>query len=610
MDKQQAFLHHRGPVTCAAHVGSSDWIITSGYDSAVALFNKQSAEVCLLGYHQHLVNRVSVNAAGTLAASASSDYNLYIWDLQTRALRMVLQGHSDDVEDFVFINDELGASVSRDWRIIIWDLHTGAIRRIILGHEKDVLSVNYFDGKLYTSGDDMTLRVWDIDSGKQLAKIGPFDTETDSCAIDEVHKRMVLGCDDGIVRVFDIASQTLLAELRGHDSAIKKVAVSPLNGDILSAAYDQRILIWDSEHFVQKQQLQSQPALWERSFNWTQDGREVVAGSFDGTVVIWDAQSGKCKQHLAENTQGNACFNDVTSCGEGLFAAVSDDGYLRIGQLAPLQANWLSAQLPRRERVLMNAVHYCPAMQKLYTGAHNQTVSQSEGQLTALQQQGVLNLHEGPINSIRSAHLAEFAGDVFIACYSGAVVHMRADGQVVASLALHDNAVKSLELHPTKAIGVSCCAEGGLASWDFNGKVLQRYHGHTAIIDAVAISPSGQFIASAGRDFVLKVHGLEDGKLYHSIHLGRRSPKALCYTTENVVVVSNYWGELIRIDLSSGVVTRNTLADNGISAVVRHGNDLLASCYDGAVYLVDSVTLKVLNHLRAMTQKVQAPSYE
>ncbi|CAH9067407.1 hypothetical protein PSECIP111951_03786 [Pseudoalteromonas holothuriae] len=610
MKVSDTFLHHRGPVTCAVQVGDSSKIITSGYDSAVALFDIDTEEVELLGYHEHLVNRVTVNKAGTIAASTSSDYNVYLWNLKDKSLKMVLKGHSDDVEDFVFIDEHLGASVSRDWRIIVWDLQTGAIQRVILGHQKDVLSINYFDGKLYTSGDDMTLRVWDIETGDQLAKIGPFTTETDSCAIDELNHRLVLGCDDGLVRVFDLTTHALVAQLAGHSSAIKKVAVSPVNGDILSAAYDQRILIWDNQNFSQRQQLESKSTLWERSFNWSSDGQSVLAGSFDGTVFVWDVHTGKCTHHLGANhARGNACFNDISSKGDESIVAVSDDGIVRVGSLSIDQAQWHIQYAPQTGRVLMNAVHFCPQMQKVITGAHNQSLYLFERTQQALHEQACVTLNEGPINTIVTAQHEGYEGDLFVACYSGKIAHLASDGRQINKITAHDNAVKALALHPTKALGVSCCAEGALVSWDFTGNILQRYLGHTAIIDDVAIDPCGQFVASAGRDFILKVHGIEDGKLYHCIHLGQRSPKSMLFLSSEVVIVTNYWGELLKVDLSTGEIQRNTIAKNGISAVVRHGEYLAAASYDGAIYLVDPKSLVTVNSLRSMTQKVLEPAY-
>lgn len=607
----ETFLSHRGPITCAAHVPNSHKIITSGYDSAVALFDMQTKEVNLLGYHQHLVNRISVNSTGTLAASSSSDYNVYIWDIAQRKLSNVLKGHDDDVEDFVFINDELGASVSRDWRIIIWNLTTGAINRIILGHEKDVLSINYLNNKLYTSGDDMTLRVWDINTGQQLAKFGPFETETDTCAIDSIYHRMILGCDDGIVRLFDIHTHKLLAELTGHTSAIKKVAVSPLNGDILSAAYDQKILIWDHASLSIKQQLASQSGLWERSFNWSSDGEHILAGTFDGTVLVWNAANGERLLELGQNTNqpGNACFNDVVAISANQFVSVSDDGLVRVGTLTHGHTEWQQTLTPSGGRVLMNAINYCSINRQVIAGAHNQQVYFFDETSAGLQEKKIVALQQGPINAIRSATLENYAGDLFVACYSGKIAQLSADGTLKNYINVHNNAVKALRLHPTKPIGISCCAGGSLVSWHFNGDPLINFAGHTAIIDDVSIDPSATFVASAGRDFILKIHNINDGILHNTIHLGRRSPKCLLFIAADTVIVANYWGELLRVSLIDEKIERKTIAQNGISSIAQLGDKIVVSSYDGTIYLVDIQSLTVVNQLQSMQQKVAMPAY-
>ena len=133
---------------------------------------------------------------------------------------------------------------------------------------------------------------------------GPFENETDSCAIDPIHRRVVLGCDDGVIRVFDIDSSDAVAEIAAHASGIKKVATSPVNGDILSAAYDQKILVWDAEDFSRKVDLERKATTWERSFNWAPDGQRILAGTFDGTALVWDAASGRCLDEVGEREHG------------------------------------------------------------------------------------------------------------------------------------------------------------------------------------------------------------------------------------------------------------------------------------------------------------------
>jgi len=610
------FDRHRGPVTCVAGIPGRAAAVSSGYDSALGIVDFGANAMELLGYHRHLVNRVVVNAAGTLAASCSSDYTACLWDLQKRKPLRVLRGHWDDVEDFAFVDDTTGISVSRDRRIFIWNLESGAIVRVLEGHDRDVLSVEYANGRIYTSGDDMTLRQWDLASGALLRTWGPFEVETDTCAIDPLHNRVVLGDDDGNIRIFDCDSGEAIARIEAHRSGIKKIAVSPANGDLLSAAYDQRILIWNAESLELRVELEPHPGTWERSLNWSPDGASVLAGSFDGSVLSWDAVSGVRRGEVPSGMQhsGNACFNDVSCSENGLCASVSDDGYVRLARVSSKACAWLDQAVPRGRRLLMNAVHLSSAMpgqpfdSLIWAGAHDQVLHVFESTDGRIGAETTLALDEGPINCIRT--LAPAAGKqlAFVACYSGAVVRVvRGDDGSLAvdkRLRLHGGAVKAVRINPRGRQGISGAADGSLLSWDLDGRIVHRLAGHTAIVDDVDFDPDGRWLASVSRDFTVKVYESSSGRMLHSILLGRQSPKCVLFWDGNTVIVGNYWGALWRVDLSDGRVTAHPIARNGISSLSRCGIALAASSYDGSICLVDPGSMTVLNRIHGMQQKV------
>ncbi len=607
----QPFVRHRGPVTCAAGIPGRRAAVMSGYDSAVSYVDLETKTVELLGYHAHLANRIVVSPDGTRAASCSSDYTICLWDLNARRALRVLRGHWDDVEDFAFVDGRTGLSASRDHRVLVWDLETGAVRRTLERHEKDVLAVAHSAGRVYSSGDDMTLREWDLASGELLQTWGPFEVETDTCAIDPVRHRAVLGADDGCIYVFDTRTGESLRRIEAHASGIKKVAVSPTSGDILSAAYDQRLLIWDADTYVLRVELAKHPAIWERSLNFSPDGREVLAGTFDGTLMHWDAATGEKLGEIGADTaaqQGNACLNDLSANAAGDLAVVADDGFVRLGRLTPGEAGWTACVEPASGRVLMNAVTLDG--ERVIAGAHNHRLHlfrRRGGTLAdeiALREEHEIALGEGPINCVRVAHVPGHEGECFVACYSHAVVRVSEAGEILGKICVHDGAVKALRLHPERPLGVSCGADGLLLAWDFDGRLVERFHGHMAIIDDVDIDPTGTRIASSGRDFTLKVYDLASGKLQHSLDTGRQSPKSVCFWDHDTVIVGNYWGFLVKANLRDETVTRVRIGPNGISSLARSGEHLVAACYDGAAYLVRPQDLTVVNELRAMTQKV------
>jgi WD40 repeat protein len=326
---------------------------------------------------------------------------------------------------------------------------------------------------------------------------------------------------------------------------------------------------------------------------------------------MWDAATGKCLAEIGSSTEtkGNACFNEVASSSSGEIILVSDDGYVRLGRLDRSHAEWLARVEPKSGRVLMNAATMNEAGNLVAVGAHNQTLHIYEKRNDSLQGEIEVFVAEGPINSIRVATHKNYELMLFVGCYSGAIVRVARDGRIDGKFRPHGNAVKALRLHPNEPMGVSCSADGVLVSWDLDGNILNRFLGHMAIIDDVDIDPTGKYVASTGRDFTLKVYGLHDGQLLHTVSLGRRSPKGLCFYDETTVFVSNYWGELIKVSLPEQRVLRRTIARNGISSVARSGKYVVASSYDGATYLVDPESLEVVNCLRAMTQRVAELAY-
>jgi WD40 repeat protein len=299
-------------------------------------------------------------------------------------------------------------------------------------------------------------------------------------------------------------------------------------------------------------------------------------------------------------------LNDVSATDHGDIITVSDDGLVRLGRLTPDEAEWTAAITPGTGRMLANAVTLDEAYGLAVSGTHDHKLHVFQFDHHTLKDEIEVKLGEGPINAVRVAHHVGYEAQLFVACYSGAIAHVGRDGARLGTIRVHEGAVKSLRLHPSETIGVSCSADGALLSWDYGGHLLHRFPGHMAIVDDVDIDPTGRLIASVSRDFTLKVYCLKDGCLADSFSLGHRSPKAVCFWDPDTVIVSNYWGTLLRISLANRDVRSRPIAKNGISAIARAGGHVVVVSYDGAAYLVDPSTLRVVNTLRCMTQRLEA----
>jgi WD40 repeat protein len=285
-------------------------------------------------------------------------------------------------------------------------------------------------------------------------------------------------------------------------------------------------------------------------------------------------------------------------------AAVSDDGYLRIGEITVASARWVTRAEPRSGRVLMNAVALDEEHQTVVAGAHDHRLHRYRLQHDQLLEESELFLGEGPINSIAISTYPGLQGEAFVGCYSGAICRVAADGTLLARLRIHDGAVKAVRLHPEQHLGVSCSADGALVTWTFSGEIVHRLPGHTAIVNDVDLDPTGRRLASVSRDFTLKIYDVATGRLEQSFPLGRRSLKSVCFVSDQVVLVGDYWGSLIRVALDSAAVMSVVVARNGISSLTRCAGMVVAASYDGRLYVVNPETLEIALHLGAMRQRL------
>jgi WD40 repeat protein len=586
--------HHRGPVTGTAAVPGTRHAVSSGYDSGVGLVDLDARTIRLMGYHDHLVNGVCVSPSGRIAATSSSDHTVGLWDCSRAERFGELSGHTDDVEAFAFIDEQTGVSASRDHSLIVWDLSTRQPIRRFEGHDKDALSVDYMHGTVISSGDDQLVRLWDLASGEQVHQIGPFGFEVDTCAADSARQRLIVGCDDGHVRTFNL-SGSLLSDHHVHSSGVKRVAVDVASGRVLSSAYDQRLLIFDPSDSSPPQELGRDASVWERSLSWTGDGTHVLGGTFDGNVVEWDLDHDTFT--TSGDGVGNSCLNDVAAC-DGDLATVGDDGIVRLIRVQPNAASQITAIVPTSGRVLMNAVAL--DAHRIATGSHDQNIFVIDR--THHDQQIRVNLHAGPINSVR---FVTFAGrdHLVAATYSGDVILVDIEALSYTTIAHHGGAVKAVAVTPQGDI-VSVAVDGSAQHSSLAGKQLSVAQPHEDIINDVAISPSGELCATVSRDFRICLMRLAPGLEVIGNHpLPPMSPKTVRFASEDLVIIGDYWGGITSLSLATGRIIRRDLASNGISSLALTPSWMAASSYDGAVYLIDPNSLAMVGQERLMYQR-------
>jgi hypothetical protein len=141
----------------------------------------------------------------------------------------------------------------------VWDARSGKELLSLKGHTEDVTSVAISpDGKHIVSGSwDSTVKVWDARSGKDLLTLKGHTGLVTSVAISPDGTRIVSGSQDGTVKMWDARSGNDLLSLKGHSNRVSSVAISPDSTRIFAQEESGKILAWNS---VTGQQLPDPPS--------------------------------------------------------------------------------------------------------------------------------------------------------------------------------------------------------------------------------------------------------------------------------------------------------------------------------------------------------------
>ena len=249
-------------------------------------------ELRTLMEHSNSVISVAASPDGKYLASGSWDHTVIIWDAESGACMLILEGHSYTVESVSWSPDgKYLASGSIDETLIIWDAESGQKLKTLEGHFGSVESVSWSpDGKYLASGSmDSTLIIWDAKSGESLKTLkGHFDGVESVCWSPD-GKYLASGSWDETVIIWDAKSGENLKTLYGHSGRVSSVSWSPDGKYLASGSYDETIIIWDAKSGECIKTLQRHPYS-VISVNWSPDGKYLASGSWDDTVKIWGVE--------------------------------------------------------------------------------------------------------------------------------------------------------------------------------------------------------------------------------------------------------------------------------------------------------------------------------
>ena len=283
----------------------------------------------VLSGHTGAVHSLSIYPGKKSLFSASDDGSVKAWNPDNQSLMMTFPFETSSDEDSS-ISPILAVSPSGEM--------TGEIHgeRILLRDINSWVPLRWLDSDLYFNALDFSpegkklvtggsgVKVWDTKSGQLLHDIETNDKQqmmdnfnTYSVKFSPDGKTFASGSRLGVY-LWDTDTGELAMELGHHDGLVTALDFSVDGKYLVSGSHDKSIVYWDTKNGKRIRTLKGHEGAISAL---SQNKNHLFSGSFDGTVKIWDSRQGKLVATMIINEK----FDWLVITPEGFFNA-SENG--------------------------------------------------------------------------------------------------------------------------------------------------------------------------------------------------------------------------------------------------------------------------------------------
>lgn len=280
--------------------------------------------------HTNTVNSLAFAPAGNYLASASNDLSIKIWDFSTYDCIRTLRGHDHSISAVMFIpaqniipsgddnvnmdvvaaNTKQLLSASRDYTVKLWDMETGFCDHTFSDHTDWVrtLAIRNHDGGLWaSSGNDQVIYVYESATKAKVCELRGHEhvVEDLSFVIEEAFPKMIgasstdareretardylaSGGRDRSVRLWSISTASCVAVFTAHENWVKSVIIHPSGNYIISSGDDRTIRVFDIKANRCLRTLENAHTHFVSSLDMHHTLPIMVSGGIDQVLKTW-----------------------------------------------------------------------------------------------------------------------------------------------------------------------------------------------------------------------------------------------------------------------------------------------------------------------------------
>ncbi|CZR63606.1 related to vegetatible incompatibility protein HET-E-1 [Phialocephala subalpina] len=257
-----------------------------------------------------------------------------------------------------------------------------------------------------------------------------------------------------------------------------------------------------------------------QSVAFSPDGKQVVSGSGDETVRLWDATTGAALQTL----EGHSSSVQIVRLWDATTGA--------------------ALQTLEGHSSTVRSVAFSPDGKYIVSGSDDETVRLWDATTSAALQ--TLEGHSSYVQSVAFSpdgkQVVSGSGDRTIRLWDATT------GAALQTLEGHSSSVRSVAISPDGKQIVSLSDDETIWLWDATtGAALQTLEGHSSSVRSVAFSPDGKHIVSGSDDKTVRLWDATTGAALQTLEGHSSSVRSVAFSPDGKQVVSGSDDKTVRL---------------------------------------------------------------
>jgi WD40 repeat protein len=542
---------------------------------------------------------VDLSPDGTRALIGLSDLSLALVDVDTGEILKLMKGHTILIGVAVFSPDGRWALSSSypghgvspgpgsDLSMRLWDLETGLEVRRFNGHADWISALAFSpDGKTAISGSiDETAIYWDLESGEPLQHMvnpsDPVEERYVNAAVFSPNGKLALISQWWSANLWDLDTGELIRAYEGHNQTIRELAFSP-DGTLGVSGHGGEVWVFDIETGKVLEYFQHRGVAKDLIFN--ADGRSIIVAGAD--VYIFQLNQGpEIARFEVAAAMPASGVPDATYSPDGRkILATSVDGPLYYWDLES-QQEILRIELPFRAREVAFTPNGDSALVTFWDGnvilfdlTSGAEIMRLGGDDNPLRHQDIVDAVAISPDGTKALTGAQVDPPLIMWDLTTGEPIMELPSDMVFAVAFSPNGKTVLS------------AGFDLILWDAaTGEMIRKLdnkddaNGHSNFIWDVVYSPDGTRALTGSWDATLILWDLETGEIIHQLLGHSDIVRAVAIHPDGRLAVSGSRdGTLIMWDLETGEAIRRIHAHNEVNSVEfsPDGQTILSGGFD------------------------------